>query len=312
VSFAAPLFLFALALVPLALFAYALARRRRRRYAVRFTGVPLLATVAGSQPGWRRRLPLALFLAAMAALCVALARPQATVAVPLDQATVVLVSDASGSMNAEDVEPSRLDATREAAHGFLDRVPDGLRVGVVGFSTSPSTVAGPTTETDEVREALDGLSASGATATGDALRVALSMMRESGGEVSPGAIVLLSDGRATSGRDPLEMGERAHRLGVPVYTVSLGTPEGVLPNAIGPPTSVPPDPETMAEIARLSGGEAFTVEEADELDRLYERLGSEIGSRDEVREISAAFAGGALLLLTGAAGLALRWRSRLP
>jgi Ca-activated chloride channel family protein len=311
-SFASPFFLFGLALVPVAVGAYALARRRRRRYAVRYTGVPLLATLAGSQSAWRRRVPLALFLAALAALSAALARPQATVAVPLDGAAVVLVSDASGSMEAEDVEPSRLDATREAAHGFLDQIPDGLRVGIVGFSSSPNTVAGPTTDLDEVRDPLDGLAAGGSTATGDALAVALSMMREPTGEVAPGAIVLLSDGRTTSGRDPSEVAERARRLGVPVHTVSLGTPEGIVPTAPGSLMRVPPDPQTMREIARLSRGESFTVDEGDELARLYERLGSEIGSRDEVREITAAFAGGGLLLLISASALAVRWRGRLP
>jgi Ca-activated chloride channel family protein len=269
--------------------------------------------VAGSHPAWRRWLPLALLLAALAALAVALARPQSTVAVPVHEATVVLVNDASGSMDAEDVDPNRLEATREAAHGFLDEVPDGLRVGLVGFSASPSTVAGPTTELDDVREALDGLEAGGATATGDALKRALSMMRgESRGDAAPGAIVLLSDGRATSGRDPVEVGEQARRMGVPVYTVSLGTREGIVSSRYGPPTPVPPDPETMAEIARLTGAEAFTVDEADQLDRLYETLGSQIGSHDEVREVSAAFAGGGLVLLIAATGLALRWRGRLP
>ena len=311
-SFAAAPFLAALALVPLALAAYAVVRRRRRRYAVRFTGVPLLATVARSQPTWRRRLPLALFLAALSALSIALARPQTTVAVPIERAAVVLVSDASASMGAEDVSPTRLEATRAAAHRFLDEVPDGLRVGLVGFATSPTTVAGPTTDLDDVREALDGLVAFGSTATGDALEAALSMMRDPGRGVSPGAIVLLSDGTTTSGREPTEVADRARRLGIPVYTVALGTPEGVVPQPYGRATAVPPDPETMAEIARLSGGEAFAVDEAEELGRIYERLGSEIGSRDEVREISAAFAAAGLLLLVGASALALRWRGRLP
>jgi Ca-activated chloride channel family protein len=272
----------------------------------------VLASVTGSLPAWRRWLPLALFLGALASLAVALARPETTVAVPRERAAVVLVSDASGSMTADDVAPTRLDAARAAAERFLDEVPDGLRVGLVGFSSAPTTVTGPTAELDEIRGALAELTASGSTATGDALAVALSLMREPGHGVAPGAIVLLSDGATTTGREPEQVAERARRVGVPVYTVALGTPDGVIPRPDGGAIAVPPDPATMAEIAELSGGEAYTVDEADELARVYERLGSEIGSRGEVREISAAFAAGGLALLVAASGLALRWRGALP
>jgi Ca-activated chloride channel family protein len=125
--------------------------------------------------------------------------------------------------------------------------------------------------------------------------------------------VLLSDGKTTQGGDPLEAAARARQLGVPVYTVALGTPDGVLPNGpMGQAVPVPPDPETLRAIAERSGGQAFEVEDAGELEGIYERLGSQIGTREEQREISAGFAAAGLLLLLGGVGTGLRWRGRLP
>lgn len=313
-SFASPLLLLALLAVPLALGAYALAQRRRRRYAVRFTAVPTLAGIVGTTPQWRRHMPVALFALALAALAVALARPQATVAVAVERASVVLVTDVSGSMAAVDVKPSRLDAAKDAARGFLGKVPEDLRVGLVGFSTSPHTTAAPTEEHDEIRAALESLNADGATTTGDALAAALKLVGGSGDERRPpAALVLLSDGKTTSGRDPVAVARQARRLRVPVYTVSLGTEEGTVPGGpLSEPIPVPPDPETMREIASESGGRAFTAEDEEQLDTVYQRLGSRIGTEQEKREITAAFAGGGAALLAAALALSLKSLGRLP
>jgi Ca-activated chloride channel homolog len=315
VSFAAPAFLLGLLAVPLGIALYALHRRRARRYAVRFTGVPVLAGLLEPGARWRRHLPAGLFLVALAALAIALARPQATVAVPGRQASVVLVTDASRSMRAADVEPSRLDAARAAGERFLDRVPDPVRVGLVGFSERPHTLEPPTDDRDEVRSALDGLAADGGTATGDALAAALAMLdrEDRGRRRPPAAVVMLSDGKATTGRDPVEVARLARRQRVPVYTVALGTPEGVIPgSAFGGSLPVPPDPETLRRIAHVSGGRAFTAERADELSTVYERLGSRIAVRTEEREITAGFAAGGIALLLAAAALGVRRAGRLP
>jgi Ca-activated chloride channel homolog len=310
-SFQAPIFLLGLAVVPVALAALALARRRPARYVVRFPAMATLASVVPRGARWRRLVPPALLCLALAGLALALARPETTVAVPVEQASVVLVTDTSGSMNATDVDPSRLAAAKDAADRFLDRVPDELRVGLVAYSDAPHTALRPTGDRDQVRAAVDRLAAEGGTATGDALASALQAVGGRGEKSPPAAVILLSDGATQSGRDPAAVARQAATAGVPVYTVALGTSAGTV-EANGQVLSVPPDPEALREIAELSGGAAFAAEDAGALDEVYERLGSRIGTREERREISAGFAAAGLLLLGGAMAASLRWRGRLP
>jgi Ca-activated chloride channel family protein len=313
VSFAAPIFLAALALVPVVLAVQVAARRRARRYAVRFPGVATLAPLLPRVSSWRRRVPLALFLAALAALSLALARPHATVAVPREQASIVLVTDVSRSMLADDVEPSRLDAARSAAQRFLDEVPGEARVGLVAFSTDPHTVEPPTDDRGKVEDVLDSLSADGGTATGDALATALGLVdRGRAAKRPPAAIVLLSDGETTTGRDPIPVARAAERRHIPVHTVALGTEEGRVSTPTGSLIPVAPDPETMRQIAKASGGRAFQAENADDVSRIYENLGSQVATKKEEREITVAFAAGGGLLLAAAAALGLRATARLP
>jgi Ca-activated chloride channel homolog len=312
VSFASPLFLGALVLVPLGLGAHLLARRRARRYAVRFPGVATLAPLLPRVPSWRRQAPLALFLAALAAFALAMARPHTTVAVPREQASIVLVTDVSRSMLAEDVEPSRLEAARDAAQKFLEEVPDEARVGAVAFSSDPHTVEAPTDDHDKIANLIDALSADGGTATGDALDAALQLVDAPGGQRPPAAIVLLSDGETTTGRDPIEIAREAKRLKVPIHTFALGSSGGVIRTPDGALIPVPPDPETMRRIADTSGGRSFAVEDADDLAGLYRDLGSRVATEKEEREITAAFAAGGAMLLVGAAAFGVRATARLP
>jgi Ca-activated chloride channel homolog len=312
-SFAEPVFLLALLALPAAVAALRIARRRARRYAVRFTGVPTIVAVAAGTSTFRRHLPSALFLLALAATAAALARPQATIAIPVERASVVLVTDASRSMLATDVDPSRLEAAQAAGERFLDRVPDALRVGAVGFSESPHTLKEPTTDHGEVEATLDSLVADGGTATGDALASALRLLDREETDGPTAAIVLLSDGKTTTGRDPVEVAREARRLRVPIYTVALGTPSGVIEGSpYGGVVRVPPDPETMRRVASISRGRAFTAGDAAELDTVYERLSSRIGTRDKKREITAGFAAGGIALLIAATAFSLRWSGRLP
>lgn len=311
-SFASPAFLAALALVPLALAAHVLVRRRARRYAVRYPAVATLAPLLPNASAWRRRLPLALFLASLAALTLALARPHRTVAVPKEQASIVLVTDVSRSMLAEDVDPNRLEAARSAALRFLEEVPREARVGLVAFSTDPHTIEEPTDERDEIQALVDGLSADGGTAAGDALAAALGMVDGPAEDRPPAAILLLSDGKTTTGRDPIPVARQARRLGVPIHTVALGTRSATIVTPDGSLLPVPPDPETMRRIAELSGGRAFEVDDEDELGGLYEELGSRVATETEKREITVAFAAGGILLLVAAAALGVRATARLP
>ena len=314
-TFQAPALLLLLLTVPLAGVVYWRRQARPPRDAVRFPGVATLQAVLPARAAWRRHLPAALFALALAGLLVALARPQRSVAVPVRQSSIVLVTDTSRSMLAEDVDPNRLDAARSAAHRFLDRVPRRTRVGLVGFSGFPSTVVAPTEDLDAIREQLDALEADGSTATGDALDAALRTLSGPGRRRprGAGAIVLLSDGKRTVGRDPLAVASEARRLGVPVYTVALGKPgTSIVVPGTGVLLPVPPDPDSMRAIARRSGGRFFAVDDADRLSEVYERLGQGLGTRTEQRQVTAAFAGAGALLLLAAAALSVGRFGRLP
>ena len=311
-TFASPAFLAALAIVPLALLAHSLSRRRARRYAVRYPGVATLAPLLPRVSSWRRIVPLTLFLASLAMLALALARPHATVAVPKEQASIVLVTDVSRSMLAEDVDPSRLEAARAAALSFLDELPEEARVGAVAFSTDPHTVEAPTDDRGEIEDLIDALSADGGTAAGDALAAAIGLVDGPAEDRPPAAIVLLSDGETTTGRDPLPVARQAGRMGIPIHTVALGTRTATITTPDGTLIPVPPDPEAMRRIAELSGGRAFEVDDSDELSGLYEELGSRVATEEEEREITGAFAAGGIVLLMAAAALGTRATARLP
>jgi Ca-activated chloride channel family protein len=263
--------------------------------------------VVPKRPGWRRHAPLAFAWLAVAALIGALARPQVSVAVPAEQATIVLTMDHSGSMAATDVAPSRLTAALDAGEAFLGKVPKKVRVGGVVFDNVAEAVQSPTTDRTELETALkDAMKPSGGTATGDALAVSLEMARSSGKKV-PSAIVLLSDGKATHGRDPLPVADEAKKLGIPIYTVALGTASGTLPNG----DAVPPDTATLEQIASRSGGQAFTASESGALSAVYKKLGSEVAMKKENREVTAGFAGTAAIFLLLGGGMSLRWFRRL-
>jgi Ca-activated chloride channel family protein len=258
------------------------------------------------------------FALALAILVVAAARPETTVAVPINRAAIMLVNDVSGSMQATDVAPSRLVAARNAAKRFARRVPARVNVGVMAFNEKPQVLQSPTTDRAAVEAALDRLKVSGSTATGEAIQQATTVLRRvpgEGGRRPPAAIVLISDGSSTRGIDPVGAAQAAGRLHIPVYTVALGTPQGTItvPRANGGTAtrSVPPDPQSLAQIARASGGRAYAAADADRLSRVYERLGSQLGRKNAKREVTAGFAGGGLALLLLGAAMSLHWFGRL-
>ena len=315
-SFATPVWLLGLALVPLALLAYHASRRRGSRYAVRYTAVPALKIAAGTVPAWRRHLPAALALAALAALVLALAKPQKTVAVPVERASIMLVTDHSRSMSATDVEPDRLSAAQRAARTFINQLPSQVRVGAVAFSDTPDAVQAPSADHDDARRIVDAQVADGATATGAALEVAIDALKndKQNGKRPPSAIILLSDGKTTVPPDPVPVARSAGQLKIPIYTVALGTRDATVPNPnpFGTPLLVAPDPETLHQIAQVSGGKAFTAEDSDSLKSIYKTLGSQLGTKTQKKQVTASFAIGGLVLLLGAAFSSLRWAGRLP
>jgi Ca-activated chloride channel homolog len=304
-TFQSPWLLLGLLLLPAVAVAYVWGERRRKRAAAAFASLAVAASVVPRRPGWRRHFPLALAGLATAALIGALARPQVSVAVPAEQATIVLAMDHSGSMMATDVSPSRLVAARDAGEAFLAKVPKKVRVGGVVFNNRAEAVASPTTDREQVKDAINrAMTPSGGTATGDALATSLEMIKAT---KAPGAIVLLSDGKATHGQDPLPIADQAKKLGIKIYTVALGTASGTLPNG----DAVPPDTETLKQIASRSGGEAFSADQASQLSAVYKKLGSEITTKLQKREVTSAFAGGAAVLLLVGGSLSLRWFRRL-
>jgi Ca-activated chloride channel homolog len=315
-SFQAPLFLLALLVVPLFWLALQGERRRRRRFAIRFPAAGTAALVAGGVPAWRRWVPAALFLAALAVLLFALARPQKTVAVPVERASVMLILDTSGSMQATDVRPTRLDAARNAARTFLGQVPSAVQVGVIAYRGFVDTVQRPSSDREATKSVLDGLVADGGTATGEAIAAAipeLKRIKGSDGRRAPGAIILLSDGRTTEGRDPVEAARAARKEHIPIFTVALGSPGATIPAPSGfGAIPVPPDPETLRQIARVTRGQAFKVDEAKALQQVYKRLGSRLGTKSEHRQVTSGFASIGALLLAAALMLSLRWRARVP
>jgi Ca-activated chloride channel homolog len=316
VSFASPAWLLGLALVPLALLAYQASRRRGSRYAVRFTALPALKAAATVVPAWRRQVPAALALAALAALVLVLAKPQKTIAVPVERASIMLVTDHSRSMSATDVEPDRLSAAQRAARTFINQLPEQVRLGAVAFSDTPDAVQAPSSDHDDARRIVDAQVADGATATGAALEVAIDALKndKQNGKRAPSAIILLSDGKTTVPPDPVPIARSARQLKIPIYTVALGTRDATVPNPnpFGTPLLVAPDPETLRQIARVSGGKAFTAEDSDSLKSIYKTLGSQLGTKNQKKQVTASFAIGGLVLLLGAGITSLRWAGRLP
>jgi Ca-activated chloride channel family protein len=337
-TFGHPLLLLTLLVVPAIVLLWRVAERRRMRYAVRYTNVDVLASVAGGRQ-WRRVVPLVLFLSALAALCVAVARPHAQTRVLRDRATVILVIDSSRSMQASDVKPTRLIAAQQAVITFLDKAPKRLRVGLIAFSGYPVVAAPPTTDHKLVREALGdvGSIAGGGTAIGDALAAAVQLGVQSvngNGNLADVptstpthglvSILFLSDGAQTRGDlQPLEGAERAKRAGIPVYTVALGTPNGRLRmnfpysfnNGSGSFTRtvpVPPDPNTLRQIAETSGGKFFAARTNSAVRSAYASLGSKLGRRSARTEITYGYVAAAAGLLLAAGLLSLAWSPRIP
>jgi Ca-activated chloride channel homolog len=340
-SFGHPFLLLTLLALPAGAALYLYFGRRPMRYAMTFTNLDVLASVAGGR-SLRRYVPPVLFMLALASLCFALARPHRSTLIASEQATVILVVDVSGSMRATDVKPTRLGAAQAAVRTFLKRVPKGVKVGLIAFAREPQVAAPPTSDRDLVLASLDSISyfsGFGGTAIGDALAAAVELAGPT--SVPPGAqtiayyaaatkspvtILFLSDGHQTRGLlQPLEGAQRARTAGIPVYTVALGTPNGVLDRgSFGGPgpggggafgggqIPVPPDPETLSDIARMTGGEFFEARSSRALSAAYSNLGSRLGREPGQTEVTYQFlALGAALLV--AAGLLSAFVSpRLP
>jgi Ca-activated chloride channel family protein len=316
-NFLSPERLLLLAVVAALAGLYVWVQRRRRHAAVRYTNLAVLAEVAPPRPGWRRHVPAAAVAVALSALVVAIAEPVHQVRVPKEAATVMMVIDVSASMDATDVEPSRLEAATAAAKTFVGDLPPQVRVGLVSFDRIARVVASPTVDHQAVLDGIDRLILGTGTATGEAIYTALDALaaaNDTAGAAATtsggSAMVLLSDGVPTVGRPVLGAAQDAAERGVPISTIAFGTSSGTV-TVQGRLVSVPADPDTMASVAEITSGKYFKAVSAKELRSVYKDIGTRVGYETEQRDASGPPLTLAVIALLAASGLALLWNGRL-
>jgi Ca-activated chloride channel homolog len=331
-----PAALYLLLLLPLLVGLYVLMQMRRRRYAMRYASVSLLREAVGSGPGVRRHIPAAIYLLALTAMIFALARPQGLLNTAYSTGIVILAIDVSGSMIADDVEPTRMEATKRAVREFVERQPRGVQIGVVSFSDFGALVQAPTREKKPVIDAINRLQPQRGTNMGGGLQAALDAIYEGTDGTRPAArtpfglqptptppsadanrpppasIVLLSDGQSNTGPPPVRVAEEAVDAGVKIYTVGIGTPEGTIIRVEGRNVFTRLDDRTLQEIADMTGGEYFSAQDESELRRIYEQLARERQTEEEETELTFVLTGLALFLSLIGGALSLAWFNRLP
>jgi Ca-activated chloride channel family protein len=288
---------------------------RKRQYAMRFTNVDLLRTLAPKGLGWRRHAAAGAFLLSLFALGTAMARPSVDKQEPLERATVMLAIDVSLSMEADDVKPTRIEAAQEAAKAFVNELPPTYNLGLVSFAKSANVLVSPTKDRASVIAGIDGLTLAEATATGEAVFTSLDAIRsvpaDGANGAPPARIVLLSDGYRTSGRSIEDAATAATAANVPVSTIAFGTDTGVV-DIRGQLQRVPVDRLSLQQLAETTKGFFYEAASVSELKKVYEDMGSSIGHKVEAREVTQWYAGAALLFALAAGAMSLLWTSRLP
>ena len=299
---------------------YVLHERHRRASGARFATPGLLPNMLERVPGWRRHLPIAVLLVALAAMIVGVARPHATVTVSRREATILLALDVSRSMNATDVKPSRIQVAHSAASAFAAEVPKQYRLGIIAVGSNATLALPPTLDRALVTESLKTMRRSEGTALGDAIALADRVgekQRNSAGEPIPTAVLVISDGANQGSRTtPQAAAARARALHIPVYTVLVGTPDGIvtrtLTGGFKEQIRVPASPETLQMLAQTTGGEFFKAPSAERLRDVYKRLGTRLGHHRTSREVTDLFAGGSALLMLLGGGMSALWFRRVP
>ena len=346
-TFVWPHALWLLLAVPLLVVTYILVLRRKQRLAVRYANLSMLKDSLGASQSFRRHLPPTLFLLAIVAMIVAIARPAAVVTMPSQQQTIVLAIDVSGSMRATDVQPNRLVAAQAAARTFIEEQPRTTRIGVVAFAATALVVQHPTQNRNDALGAIDRLHLQRGTAIGSGIVVSLATIFPGAGitldslggdkrqkaaayppddrakadkadvkPVAPGsfgpaAIILLTDGQRTTGPDPFEAAKLAADRGVRVFTVGMGTPDGEVMGFEGWRMRVRLDEDTLKGVSNITRGQYFYAGDAAELKKVYRSLNSRFVLEKKEMEITAAFAALAALLATISAMLSLLWFNRI-
>ncbi len=335
-------FLWTLLIVPILLLLYILAQRRRKKYALRYASLVMVKEALGRGPGWKRHVPPLLFIASIGVMLFALARPIAIVTLPSNEGTVILTIDVSGSMAADDVKPNRMEAAKAAARTFVDKQPQGVKIGIVSFSDNAFIVQAPTSDRDAVIAAVNRLSPQRGTAIGRGILTSLDAIFENPnadffaqpdtrfaplgptptptptppplpkGKYAPALVILLTDGENNRDPDPLQIVEQASNRGVRVYTVGLGTPEGTILRIQGRAIRTRVDERVLKKIAEDTDGLYFNAADEKELQAVYEKLGTQLVMITQKTEITAGFTGLAVALSLLAGILSLVWFNRLP
>lgn len=302
--------------------AYLALQQRRRHYAVRFTNIELLSSVAPKRPGWRRHLPAAVVGLSLVFLIIGLAQPVHETLVANESRIVMLAIDVSKSMEATDVSPTRLQAAATAAQDFVQGLPPGYEIGLVAFSNSATVVVPPTTNHEQVEKAIGVLKPLAGTASGDAIVAsvqAIEAARAAAGVQSLGpknsdaksaTIVMLTDGAQQQGISLEEASTVAAKADIPVSTITFGTPSGTVSATDGTEIPVPPDPQAMAAVANATGGSAFDASSADELKSVYSQIQGDVGYTAEQSDLWPWFLGIGILLLLAACLGAMVWSAR--
>ena len=322
-SYLAPHWLWLLVVVVAMAFLYGVLQwRRRSTFTVRFTNLDLLDSVAPKRPGFRRHVVAGLLLASLALLVVALARPTRTEAAPLGP-VLVLAIDTSLSMEATDVEPNRLEAAQEAATDLVDGLSDNVRVGLISFNDAATIQVTPTTDHDQVRDAVDQLELDQFTAIGEAIFAGLDAIQiaqsdqadaaaEAGEDLPPSQIVVMSDGETTSGRPDVEAAQAAFDAGVPVSTIAFGTQGATIDIPGEGPVDVSVNEAALEAIAESTGGEFFAATTGEELADAFADIGGTVDSETVETEVGTWFLGLGIALLVATSALSLLWFNRLP
>jgi Ca-activated chloride channel family protein len=310
-GFTAPVFLLVLLAVPLLLWIF----RRHPRYPVVYTNLETLARIAARRGTWRRWLPIALLSLALAAAAAALAQPHIRRIAQSRGATIVLVADVSGSMEASDIRPSRLVAAVNGMRQFLDAVPKTDKVGLLAFGDTVEVLSAPTVDRAPVESNLGVLNPEGGTALGtaveSAVRVVVTSLAADGvrrrpGQALPAAIVLESDGAQDRGTiSPFAAARMAKAAGIPIFGVTLGTRHGYITQgsgALSVRVRAAPDPGVIALLARETGGQSYSATSADQLDTIYRKLGTSVSRLPDSTDITSWFElVAAALIVAGAA-----------
>lgn len=343
-SFIWPFMLTLLLLIPLLIVVYILLQRRRQKYALRYASLSLVKEAMGRGPGWRRHVPAAIFMLALTAMIIALARPQAETLVPSAEGVIILALDVSGSMTATDLSPNRLEAAKAAARAFVEKQPDTVQVAIVSFSDNAFVVQPPTDDKDALISAINRLNWQRGTAIGRGLVASLEAIAEKtgkGGEINlqdlqnggngsnsgsatpqetpmpPGQyqnaiVVLLTDGENNQWPEPLDIAQIAKDRGIRVYTVGIGSEEGAIVRIQGRAIRTRLDEQTLRSIAEMTDGLYYNAQTESDLVKVYENLSTNLVLKTEKTEITAYVTGIAVLLSLIAGALSLWWFNRLP